>query len=224
VNAAIVLMTSAWMAGADPAPPTIPAPTPAPGAIQAAPIGAPLSSCGNGCGAGCSGAHDECPRIVGERPNLLSKLRSKFGGSGCNTCGPVYTGFTTAGCDPCVGGSKHATGLFSGGGGLFSRWRSRSAWGGDCCDPCISGHSYLGAPAGCSLPPSHNGAVPAAPVVQPAPMPETPTPAPMPMSQEPPKDQPTLLTIPTAPSPVVTPVSIPKSKTPLPLGGAGNPF
>src|SRR6478672_10534860 len=127
-------MTTAWMAGADAAPPAalIPAPAPAPAAMMAAPIGAPCGGCGSGCGAGCSGAYDECPG-TGGRTSLFGKLRAKMGHGGCSSCGgPVYTGFTTASYDDCGCGGKHH------GGGLFSRWKGKSSsCGSDCgCDSC----------------------------------------------------------------------------------------
>jgi hypothetical protein len=208
-------MTSAWMAGADvpPAAAPIPAPAPAAGAMMAAPIGYPIggcNGCGNGCGAGCSGSYDECPD-AGGRPNLFSKLRAKFGhGGGCNSCGPVYTGFTTAG-DTCGGCGKH-------GGGLFSRWKGKSS--GSCCGYDLgSGYSVAGTPAGCALPLVPGAVVPAPAVGQPAPMPMTPAPKAPEQPKTDSQKKTTRLTVP----PVATPVSAPKGPAPR-LGGSGSPF
>ena len=74
MNAALLLMTSTFMAGAD-----------APAA--AAPAAAAV--------AGCSGCSDSCDPCASARPNLLDKLKGKFGKKkGCceAACG---------GCDGC---------------------------------------------------------------------------------------------------------------------------
>ena len=72
MNAAFIMLTSAWLAGADPAPPAA-APAPAP----AAPAPAVVAT-GNGCG-GCGG----CGDVSGEccdhhRKKLLSGLKGKL--------------------------------------------------------------------------------------------------------------------------------------------------
>lgn len=219
MNAAVLFLTSAWMAGADAAPPAapIPAPVPAPGAVMAAPIGG-CAGCGTGCGAaGCSGAYDECPNPPG-RTSLFSKLHGKHGHGGCSSCGsaPVYTGFTTAAAD-CGCGS-------GGGGGLFTHLRSKfghhksSGCGGESyagCG-CDGGLVASGSPAGCALPPAPGAVMPAPATVQPAPMPMQKGPeAPRPETVKPKTTQ---LNTPA----IVTPVSGPKI-TP-PLGGSGSPF
>ena len=221
MNAAVVFLTSAWMAGADVAPPAVPAPAPAPMAAAVAPIGGcanggcATGGCGSGCGAaGCSGAYDECPNSG--RPNLMSKLKGKFSGhgGGCSSCGggysapaPVYTGFTTSGCDTCDPCSKH-------GGGLFSKLKAKFSKGSDCgcTDPCATGGCGSAAPAGCALPPAPGAVMP--------PPATTPPPAPMPTPPKTPEAKPktTQITIP----PVVTPVSGPRVAPPL--GGSGSPF
>lgn len=219
MNAAVVLLTSAWMAGADAAAPAIPAPSPAAAAMLAAPLG----GCGNGCGpAGCSGAYDECPK--GPRANLMDKLKSKFGhGGGCSSCGtaqplggysghhhhtPVYTGFTTTASDCC--GSTATKGP-----GLLARLRARFSHGSSACtDPCLTVGCGSGGVAGCALPaaPSEHIA-PAAPA--------TPSPMPMPTSPEakPATPKTTQLQKPLE----VTPVSGPKTIVPQ-LGSSNSPF
>src|SRR5207249_3496530 len=117
VNAAILLMGSAWMAGADTAQPpaaAAPAPAYAPGPV-AVNTGAGCGGCGPTAGGCCD---DPCAKH-----GLLHRLKNRGGGGGLfakhkhNDCGcapapapccaapapvytaPVYTGFTTACCD-----------------------------------------------------------------------------------------------------------------------------
>jgi hypothetical protein len=71
VNAAFLMLTTAWLAGADAAP-TPPAP-PAP--VVSAPIG-------GGCGGGCGCATDACC----EKPKLLDRIKAKFHKNDCG-CG-----------------------------------------------------------------------------------------------------------------------------------------
>ena len=76
MNAAFLLVTTAWLAGADPIPA---APVAAP-AMVAAP-GAGCSSCGaSTCGSCGTGA---------DREGLLSKLRARFHRDSCDSCAPA---------------------------------------------------------------------------------------------------------------------------------------
>ena len=96
MNAAFLLVTTAWLAGADPAPPAPLPATPAPAATAPAP--APAASCGT-CGS-CS-----------ESEGLLAKLRARLHKDTCDTCAPApkYAPapcFTPAPkCDVCEGPS-----------------------------------------------------------------------------------------------------------------------
>ena len=65
MNAAYLMLTTAWLAGADPVPAT-----PAP-AMTAPVVSAPI---GGGCGGGCGCATDICC----EKESLFSKLKNKF--------------------------------------------------------------------------------------------------------------------------------------------------
>lgn len=120
MNAAFLLMSSAALAGADPAP--------------AAPAAPAVISTGHGCNdcgapAGCAPkaglldkikarlgglknkshdcgcapapvAHcDTCPKSVADRPNLLDKLKARLGSKKTCGCAPA--------CDPC-GGTVHS--------------------------------------------------------------------------------------------------------------------
>jgi hypothetical protein len=74
VNAAYLMLTTAWLAGADPVPVT-----PAPAApVVAAPIG-------GGCGGGCGCATDACC----EKEGLFARLKAKFHKNEC--CEPAPT-------------------------------------------------------------------------------------------------------------------------------------
>ena len=77
MNAALFMLTSAWMAGADVA--VVPAPAPAPGSPA-------VVSTGSSCGGGCSTACDPCA----SKPGLFSRLKGKFSSCGhkssCDTC------------------------------------------------------------------------------------------------------------------------------------------
>jgi hypothetical protein len=85
VNAAYLLLTSAWLAGADAAP-AAPAPA-APAPVASAPVVASGSCCGGGCGGGgCSSCADTCGC---EKVKFWDKWRAKFHKDcGCETsCG-----------------------------------------------------------------------------------------------------------------------------------------
>jgi len=77
MNAAFLLVTTVWLAGADPVPEKAPPPAPAPAtAAPAAPAPAPCAGCG-ACGSCC------------ESEGFLAKLRARFHKDTCDTCAPA---------------------------------------------------------------------------------------------------------------------------------------
>jgi hypothetical protein len=216
VNAAILLMGSAWMAGAETAQPP-PAAMPAPGAPVAAYGGAAY---GGGC-AGCGAPAGCCDDGCGKKHGLLNR-GNRGGGGGLfgkhhkgGDCGcapapapccaapapvytaPVYTGFTTACCDPCGGGDKH--GLFSKMNGRFGHHRNK----GGCCD--------TGCATACASPCA-------------TPLPAGAAPPPPPGTTTPPKEMPKPVTPKTGTGAVITP---PTTITPVggpALSGTTSPY
>jgi len=142
VNAAFLLVTTAWLAGADAA--AKPATPQAPPATPQAPSAAPYAAPGGytGCCGGCDSCGDECCH-----GGLLSRLRGMFHKDCCdtcstcntsNTCNTCTTTTTTCGsCDTCC----------------ESKWSKFRGWfrkGHDCdtCDSCNScGGGVIAAPA-----------------------------------------------------------------------------
>ncbi len=133
MNAALFMLTSAWMAGADVQ--VTPAPAPAP----AAPA---VVSTGSSCGGGCATACDPCA----SKPGLFSKMRGRFSGIGghksCDSCAPAcapapapvvmkHAPVTTSCCEQPCGKS-----------GLFSRLSfggHKSSSCGGCATACGTG-------------------------------------------------------------------------------------
>jgi hypothetical protein len=135
VNAAFLLVTSAWFAGQTPAP---------------APVAPPLGhapavvSTASGCNSGsCGSACDSCCDSGG---GFFSRFKGMFHRNKCDSCDSCGGGHTWGGrlgghrsCDTCNtntcdSGCGHS--LFGGGGrlrGLFHRNKS------DCCDTCDGG-------------------------------------------------------------------------------------
>jgi hypothetical protein len=135
VNAALLLMGSAWIAGADAA---------APAAPPAAQAPVPAVVTGNGCG-GCGPTCNDCGNTCG-RAGFLSRLKARGGhrnndccAPACNPCPPPPP------CNPCPQTSCCDTGC-GGKHGLFTRLRGRWSKGSCGCDggpePCC------GAPGG----------------------------------------------------------------------------
>jgi hypothetical protein len=163
VNAALLLLASAWTTGSDVAPPPGAPPAQPPPPVHA-PVTAPGCCAGPYVGAftwgyGC----DDC----GGRASLHDRLRARFAGrkhhaaadccDSCATAAPVYApapvfhGYPVTGCaDPCED-SKH--GLLSRFRGRFGGHRNKAA---DCCDPCWGGAvtigPWVGYPGGCATP------------------------------------------------------------------------
>ena len=159
MNAAFLLMSSAFVAGAD-APPA--APVAAAPAAHVAPCCAIPAPCSDGCARRGLFAH---LKGWGHRHDCDACGRKHD----CNTCGHkrdhcatpcathhVFHGFTTAahcgGCDAC-GVERHGWGS---GPGLLSRLKAKFGHNGCCEAPC-------GVAGGCALPPVPGGPVPAAP-------------------------------------------------------------
>lgn len=194
VNAAFLLVTSAWFAGQTPAPaPAAPGP-----AVVSSAQGCGSGGCGGGCDSCCSGGHswfggggrlgglfhrnsccDTCNTCdsCGSGHSWGSRFSGWGGwGHGCNSCNTCQTS-----CNTCDSGCGHGGGLFSGGRlrGLFHR--------NSCCDTCST------CDGGCGS----TGMVGGAPVPTPAPtggeqltnppkkMPSTtPAPAPAPAQKQ----------------------------------------
>lgn len=120
MNAAFLLVTSAWLAGGQaPTTPATPMPTGAPPAAQVAPApayGGGCSSCGSSYGGcGCSSGCNDC-----EKPGLLDRLRARFAKNECG-CGCAPT------CSSCAPAPVyHATPTFHG------------SSCGSCCSSCSS--------------------------------------------------------------------------------------
>lgn len=165
MNASMLLLTSAWMAGADaaPAPVAAPAPYAAP-----APVVGGCASCGApACDAGC----DPCAA----KPGFFSKLKAKFAKSdcGCDPCAhhahkPVFSGFTTSACDTCDPCGKPS---------LLDKLKAKFAKSGchDACAPaCATGG--CGSAGGCALPAVPGAVTPAVPTETPKEMPKPTTP------------------------------------------------
>jgi hypothetical protein len=227
VNAALLLLGTAYAAGADVPPPPGAPPAQPPPAVAPAPgccDGPSVGAFGWGYGCGC----DDC----GGRATLHDRLRARFAGRRhhggadcCDPCAapapvyapaPVFHGSAVAACpDPCQD-SKH---------GLFSRFRGRLGGhrnkGGDCCDPCwgaggFAGGPWVGYPGGCAtpLPP---GAAPVAPP-PPGAAGEPPKEMPKPKDTTPPKSNGSGPAAQVAPPTPVTPVSGPR------LTGTSSPY
>jgi hypothetical protein len=198
VNAALFMLTSAWVAGADAAPPpAIAAPPGAPAVVSTG------SSCGGGCGTACdTGCDTGCGKH--KRGGLFSRSGGKHNKGGCcdiaPTCAPAPIAAPSCGgcataCD--TGCGKHKRG------GLFSRSGGKHNKGGCCdiaqsCDSCGAG--------GIAPAPIYPGGT--KPEVIPPPKDK----------KEMPKGGVTGITI----EPIVTPVVAPRP--PIEVGGPTNPF
>jgi hypothetical protein len=152
VNAAFLLVTSAWLAGQAPPPPAQPIPSPAPAPPMAvASNGCCEPACNNGCGDGCGGG------------GFLSRLRGLCHRDRCGECGgcapapcpkpvcapcPAPAPCPKPVCAPCPAPCPKPTACCDsgcdsgcGGGGFLSRLRGlchRNECGGECggCAPC----------------------------------------------------------------------------------------
>ncbi len=139
MNAALFLVTTAWMAGADTAPNPAPMnPAPVVSSVHAAPIG---SCAGGGCASGgcggCSACESSCDDgLMSRLRGHMSSLKARFSSSscGCKTC-----------ADPCESstfGSKLRDRLH----GMFHR--DSCDTGCSSCGGCATGASPSGACGG----------------------------------------------------------------------------
>lgn len=229
MNAALLMMTSTIMAGADAAP-----------AAPAAP--APVVVSGTGCGAGgCgpvvgSGCCDAAPACGGSRVGFFDKLKSRMGGMKCkhkhDDCGcaapapchscapapapapaPCHTCAAPAPCDTCGHAARP---------NLFDRIKAKFGHKHKGCNDCAPACDSCGTP-GCATP----GPAVIPPATGGTTMPPKDMPKPMDPVKPKPKtsgtDAPPAISIPTpgaslVPPPAVTPVSGPK------LSGSTSPY
>lgn len=156
MNAAFLLVTTAWLAGD--VPPAAGAPVAAP-APAAAPISAPVTSApiGGSCGGSCGAADCGCCQsegFLGRCKHRLSGLFNRGSSCGCDSCGSSCNTCNT--CNSCDSGcGRGHGGLFGGRGhghqsscgcddgcGSSRGGRLRGLFGkhhrNDCCDSCNS--------------------------------------------------------------------------------------
>jgi hypothetical protein len=134
VNAAYLVLTTAWLAGDAPAAPVAPPAAP----VVSAPIG-------GGCGGGCGAATDACCDSGCGKQSLFGKLKGKFkkrGDCGCEAAPTCCAPAPVQHNDCC----EHRESLF---GKLKGKFKKR---GGDCgCESscgCGGGGSGYIAPSG----------------------------------------------------------------------------
>ncbi|HEX5270648.1 MAG TPA: hypothetical protein VFW33_09190 [Gemmataceae bacterium] len=148
MNAAFLIVTTAWIAGADAAAPAAPAAAP----VYSVGTG---GCAGGGCGSSCYGGCDSCGGCGCESEGFFSKLKGKVHrsggdcGCGCETekhfghvSGHVYaTGCgCDSGCDACGGHSS---------GGLREKLRGLFHRGGEISCGCGGCDTGCGGCAGC---------------------------------------------------------------------------
>ena len=125
VNAAFLLMSSAALAGADPAPAAAPA-APAPVVISS---GGGCSNCGVPASDCCS------------KPGLLDRIKARFGKKSCDCApppcpAPCPPAPCKPACDPCAKSVADRPNLFD---KLKARCGMKKS-SGPCCDPCGAPH------------------------------------------------------------------------------------
>jgi hypothetical protein len=139
VNAAFLLVTTAWMAGADaPPPPTAEPIKPPAGVTTPAPgTPAPVVSTPVGGGCGCSSAATGCGCEGGGHEGLFAKLKARFASGGC-------------GCE-----SAPACGCESSHESFFTKLKGKFAHStSDCGCGCAPAPSHVSASCGCDSGPS----------------------------------------------------------------------
>jgi len=205
VNAALLMMTSTLMAGADVAPA---APAPGPVVVSAGP-----GCSGPGCGSGC-GAADSCD--AGGKVGLFGKMKARMG---CHHCAPAPA---PVACDTCGTATASRPNLFDKLKGKFGKHHKSADCGcaAPACDGCATGVGPVVAPTTITPvdPPKDMPKVkePVKEPVKPAPKTEIPTkPVPSPGTGLPTIPTPGAVVIPSSP---VTPVSGPK------LTGTSSPY
>jgi hypothetical protein len=146
VNAAFLIVTTAWFAGADAAPATTAAPAVPPTAPVAAPMGG--SCCGGGGGSyggayggayGGSGGCGCCEAVQCCKPSCLQRLKAKFQKNccceSCNTC--ATTSCCNSGCGGHVASSSCCgSNAGCGGGHAASSGCCGSNYGGNLSSGC----------------------------------------------------------------------------------------
>ena len=199
MNAALLMMTTTMMAGADPVPVQVPQAQPphayavpdipppvvvngtggcsgpgCAGGAVAAPYAMPYGS--GDCGSGCSGSYDDCCSTG--RTGLFARLRGKFSRSSSGCCGSSgYGGPARPNLLDTLRGRKH------GGGGCGCDTMAPAAC--DCWGGCQTGGYGAGFPTTVS-PAVPYTPVPATDTPQEMPKGNTdPTPDPMPMPKKP---------------------------------------
>jgi hypothetical protein len=136
VNAAFLLVTTAWFAGADPAPAATAAPAaPLAAGVASTPLGG--VGVGSGCcggagygGAGYGGCCEQCCRmgfLARHRAKKCCNTGCECGNTGCG-CGGGYGGGYAGGC----GGGGYAGGC---GGGYAGGCGGGANVAGGCCEP-----------------------------------------------------------------------------------------
>ncbi|HKI30371.1 MAG TPA: hypothetical protein VKA46_00670 [Gemmataceae bacterium] len=164
MNAAFLLMTTAWIAGADNVamPATPAAPVYSVGTGGCGPGGCGPGGCGiGGCGIGACGACGGCcDTYSGESEGFFSKLKARFHHTSYETdCG--CCGGCGSPCDTCDTG--HGGGLLDKLRGLFHH----SSYEADCgccdggCGPVYGNGSVVGGPGG-AISPIPSGSMPKA--------------------------------------------------------------
>jgi hypothetical protein len=130
VNAAFLIMSSAALVGADPAPPP-------PGAPVVVNTGIGCGNCGAPSYGGCCGSY---------KPNLLDHLRDRFAKKHSCACAPACPApkpapalcNTCNTCQPtCQPSCANRPNLFD---KLKSRWGTKKNCDAPCCDPCGGYH------------------------------------------------------------------------------------
>jgi hypothetical protein len=130
VNAAFLLVTTAWFAGADPAPATHAAPA---GSVASAPVAGGCyggATCNDGCG--CC---DCCCK-----PSLLQRLRARKCCNSCDCCNTCATPCCNTNCCDNVSGHCGSCCDCCCKPSLLQRLRARKC----CCDSCCDGCGYNG--------------------------------------------------------------------------------
>jgi hypothetical protein len=141
VNAAFLLVTTAWFAGADPVPTTTGA-TGATGATSAnaaitstvTPHGA-TSAGGSCCGGSTNGGCGACCETCCQKQGCFARLKARMQRnkccceSACDTCGSTVSTSSSCGC----GGND---GCCDSGCGKHGRMRGRRHRGNECCESC----------------------------------------------------------------------------------------
>jgi hypothetical protein len=139
VNAAFLLVTTAWFAGADP----VPTATGVPGATGAASANAAITSTaapygaasagGSCCGGSTYGGSGACCETCCQKQGCFARLKARMKRNNCceNTCNSCCGSTTIATSNSCGCNDGCDSGC-----GKHGRMRGRRHRGNDCCDSC----------------------------------------------------------------------------------------